>query len=137
MRGRPDVGLGDVCISDSLSGYHNTDTLTLERTIAKLSAKFAASGSGAVSEWSGGALNHASEPILRTVKLAKAECGTSNLVGTCRKCACPTLPTDRPGPSRNLLAPRTNTRYYRASFVSAGLLNGAIEFLSLRLSQAP
>ena len=54
MRGRPDVGLGDVCVSDSLSGYHNTDTLARESTIAKLSAKFAARGSGAVSERSGG-----------------------------------------------------------------------------------
>jgi heme o synthase len=58
------VGLGDVCVSDSRSGYHDADTLALEYAYAKTTANSGPPSIGPIAEWGGGALNVATKPIL-------------------------------------------------------------------------
>jgi protoheme IX farnesyltransferase len=60
------VGLGDVCVSDSRSGYDRADTVALEYAQAKINANRAEQCSRTVAEWGGGALNVATKPILIT-----------------------------------------------------------------------
>src|ERR1700757_4209281 len=65
MRGRPDVGLGHIRISDSSRGYHRSDALTFEYAIAGANPSCGASIGRAVAERrrGGGTLNVATKPI--------------------------------------------------------------------------
>lgn len=66
MRGRADVGLGDVCIPDSSRGYHRSDTVALEYAIAGANRRCAAQAGTPVAERhrGGGGLNVTTKPIL-------------------------------------------------------------------------
>jgi hypothetical protein len=68
MRGRPDVGVGNVRIPGPGNSYHRADALTLENAIAKLNASCGARRDRLVAERrrARGALNGVAKSILIT-----------------------------------------------------------------------
>ena len=72
---RTDVGLGNVRIPGSRRRYHRADTLLLEYAIGRINPNRAAHRSRAVTEWSAGALEVASEPLLITITTAAPATG--------------------------------------------------------------
>ncbi len=86
MRGRPDVGLGNIRISDSSRGYHRSDALTFEYAIAEANPSCGASIGRAVAERhkGEGTLSVATKPffIITASPAAGKRYGCASAVGS-------------------------------------------------------